>query len=106
MVPPLGGRQNSRLVHSECSMRQIVLALALGAAVGLGTAQPSDAKVMSATYTGVVAMGKDKTGVFGPAGASLAGLEFSARFIYDTGLGAERFTTPVWDDLVGGPAQG
>jgi hypothetical protein len=59
----------------------------LGIAVGL--CAPASATIVDATFTGTVGGGSiDIQGLFGPAGASLAGDTFVLTFEYDTTKGA------------------
>ena len=62
----------------------------------------SAATTMLATYTGKISSGFDTSGLFGPAGGSLAGKSFTAVFTLDTNDGL-RITTPTYDEIEGGP---
>jgi hypothetical protein len=77
-------------------MRAASLSLAM--ALCGGTAQ---AAIMQATYSGTIESGSDLMGIWGAAGADLAGLNAAAVFIYDTGLGYHKHTAS-FDWLNGG----
>jgi hypothetical protein len=69
--------------------------------VALVAAEPAGAAVMRAVYTGTIGgIAVDETGVFGPAGADLAGERFEAAFVYDTAIG-RRSRGPTFDSLGG-----
>jgi hypothetical protein len=54
----------------------------------IGFALPATAAVVTATYRGNVSSGTDDVGLFGVAGASLAGLAFSSIQTFDASLGS------------------
>lgn len=58
-----------------------------GVLIALCATSPADAAIIEITYTGHVARGVDETGVFGTAGASLAGRSYVSTFLFDTSLG-------------------
>jgi hypothetical protein len=73
-----------------------VLALATGAAA------PASATIISYTFDSRITDGVDITGLFGTAGANLAGDAIEAVFTFDTSLG-ERGTVPgTTDSVIGG----
>lgn len=85
------------------AMRTIITA---AAAVMLGAA-PAAAVVKVATYSGTLASGQDRTGVFGPAGGDLGGAAFVASFTYDKALGGSQSTDgSTYQYSFGGVADG
>lgn len=70
-------------------------------AASLTLAAPASAKIHNLTYTGVVTSALDSTGEFGP-GASLVGMSFVAKVVYDDAkLGATYSGGVYYDDYIG-----
>src|SRR5690348_4161605 len=55
--------------------------------ISLGLAAPASAAIITTTYKGTVSTGVDTPGVFGTAGANLAGDEYKLVYTIDTGVG-------------------
>lgn len=66
---------------------------------------PAAAVIMQVSLTGAVTSGTDLTGVFGSAGADLAGAAYNASYIYDTDFGA-LFTDTDFIRVYGGSVYG
>lgn len=66
--------------------RKNVIGLLAGLALIGGTGQVA-AATMQVTYTGTVLVGMDQVGMFGTAGANLAGVGYTAVYIFDTTKG-------------------
>ncbi|KTT76360.1 PEPxxWA-CTERM sorting domain-containing protein [Sphingomonas endophytica] len=81
-------------------MLKMVLAGTMGMAVA-GIAGPAMAAPATVTVTGTVLSGFDAVGTFGTAGASLAGLPFSAIFTVDPSRGDTRVQTGTLNYLFG-----
>ena len=75
-----------------------------GAAIALGVlaAGAANAAILVATYTGAINIGYDSGGLFGPAGSSLTGDTYAAKFTIDTNQGAVLNNLPAYDELYGG----
>jgi PEP-CTERM motif len=95
------------MLHFKASKRPILAAVSLpGSAMAgliaiLGFASPASAELVSVTYWGTVHHGYDQTGVFGPAGADLAGDSYVAHYVFDTALGVIT-KEPGWKGAQGG----
>lgn len=75
-------------------MRAVTAIFAALWTASLALAVPATGKVMTATYTGSVATGYDRSGTFGTISEDLSGTGYSMSFIYETeGLG-NRSTFP------------
>lgn len=74
---------------------------ALGLALALGLVAPASAATIIATYSGSVLQGTDNAGLFGAAGANLAGDIFDVVFTFDAAKGT---LTP--GGIEGGPPSG
>ena len=86
-------------------MTMKALLIAATAVLGVTTATAASANVYGAYYSGVVVSGYDKTGVFGKADTSLAGLSYSELFTIDTSKGLE-LSTLTSDSVFGGISMG
>jgi hypothetical protein len=75
----------SRLRQARQRVTRALLAMSAGLALMVSV--PAQALQVLQVYTGTVTSGTDIEGVFGPAGASLAGRPFTATFLFDTALG-------------------
>jgi hypothetical protein len=62
--------------------------LLAGAASAVAFSTPAFATKVIVTYSGTISSGHDQAGEFGAAGDSLAGMIFSAQYIFDTKRGA------------------
>jgi hypothetical protein len=71
-------------------------------ALALGLAASAHANITTVTYTGTVASGTDGTGVFGVAGANLAGDAFTAVFTVNDSVSDELYSSPNLTNLFGG----
>ena len=81
-------------------MRPIRRALAATAAVALcAFSTAATATVIDLKVTGTVATSDDESGIFGPAGGSLAGDAFLAEYLFDPSLGTRFTLPPALDDL-------
>jgi PEP-CTERM motif-containing protein len=69
----------------------------------LGGVSQASAAIMDVTYTGTVNYGTDTLGIFGTAGADLAGSSWVATYTFDTSLG-HTSSSPNYNDVEGGPA--
>jgi hypothetical protein len=67
------------------SLRFVTGTIAL--VVSFGFSLPTNAAIVTATYSGTISSGTDDVGVFGAAGASLAGLAYTSVQAFDTSLG-------------------
>ena len=67
----------------------------------LGGVSQASAAIMDATYTGTVSSGIDTLGLFGAAGANLAGSSWVVTYTYDTSLGYSK-SSPYENYVYGG----
>lgn len=72
----------------------------------VGASGPATAAVRLVTYSGTLASGTDQTGLFGVAGADLAGLAITTRYLIDTNRGFRNTNPGVSDEVIGGTSQG
>jgi hypothetical protein len=69
----------------------------------LGVAAPASAATITATFTGTVKTGFDQVGVFGTAGADLAGAAYELVFTVDPAVGAySTYNGTIVDPLLSG----
>jgi PEP-CTERM motif len=73
----------------------------LGLAGSVGACAPASATLIDVIYKGTVHSGDDEIGLFGPAGADLAGDSFVATFEMDTSKGTNS-STPTANNITGG----
>jgi hypothetical protein len=79
------------------------LAAALVAALAVLGARQASASTVTVTYTGTVRAGNDSAGVFGTAGANLAGTGYQLVFSIDTNVGQySTFTGTFFDPALSG----
>ena len=69
--------------------------------VMLGGASQASAAIMDVTYTGTVSSGIDTLGIFGAAGANLAGSSWVATYTFDTSLG-HSYSSSNYNEIYGG----
>lgn len=67
---------------------------------------PAAAAIRIASYSGTLASGFDKNGLFGTLGADLAGLAIVAAYTFDTSLGNRNANPGSSDELTGGTTYG
>lgn len=88
-------------------MRLPAVRFAIPLSFAIFAAVPTEAKIMTATFTGNLAEGGDYQGILGLPTSDLAGVAYSLSFTYDTSKPGHRLTTPgVIDDLYTGPGYG
>jgi hypothetical protein len=80
-----------------------------GAAVAIAASSvlsvSANATIMTATYTGTVTSGFDITGLFGVAGANLAGERFTVVYTYDTAKAGSSHFQDASEELIYGGTQ-
>ena len=81
-------------------MRTMLSAAAFAAA--MGACASASATIVNAEWTGTITSGFDSGGIFGPVGADVSGLAFTANFLYDTSLGTTVSSSPTGTNLEGG----
>lgn len=72
------------------------------ASLGAAMADPSEATIITAQFTGVISSGVDDNGYFGPAGADLTGDAVTETFVVDSTLGSSVFAPPQMSEAFGG----
>lgn len=87
----------SRVKHGAAGK---LLPVLLAAAAALTLPQQAQAKTVTATVTGTVISGTDTSGIFGPVGGSLAGLNYTLTYIFDDTKG-----TPFSNNCASNPYQ-
>jgi hypothetical protein len=82
-------------------LMNIKLVSVVAAAAMLGGVSQASAAIMDVTYTGTVSYGIDTLGVFGTAGANLAGSSWVATYTFDTSLG-HSYSSSNYNEVYGG----
>jgi hypothetical protein len=62
---------------------------------------PRPLPIITVIYSGTVGDSYDQTGIFGPAGGSLAGYSFTTSYVFDTSIGTRQTSQFVDHDLGG-----
>lgn len=89
----------------------ILPALLLGATVAsFASVNGTSASTFNVTYTGIITLGSDLTGVFGvsdPSSSAYVGSSYTANFVYDTTLGTPSVSnSSTYNDFTGGTVFG
>src|SRR6202158_901486 len=82
-------------------LMNIKLVSVVAGLVMLGGASQASAAIMDVTYTGTVSSGIDTLGIFGAAGANLAGSSWVATYTFDTSLG-HSYSSSNYNEIYGG----